>query len=189
MAIYAVQDVLQAFAFFLMGTVFAFFTYAASKNLYRAAIQRVIHAPMAPPGRELAPSLHDRLAQKRLTIDLGVHINSLDDSIQRTCRSKELRFEAPHHEGWNTFLGLMTLMFTTMSGGASVYTVHPQIKILREKPFDEKSEYDPRKSSSQPSSRSSTSAYQVSFSQWIFHRMTSRSGSESHTGSARDNAL
>lgn len=164
MAIYTALEVSQAIAFFLMGMVFAFIMCAASMNLYGAVVQRVIDAPMALSGRELAPSLRDGLAQRRLPIDLCVQINSLDESIQRTCDTDELRFEAPHYEGWNIFLGLMALMLTTMSGGASVYTVHPQIKILREAPYDEDPDYDPSKSSSQPSSRSGTSAYQVSFS-------------------------
>ncbi|TFK46118.1 ABC transporter [Heliocybe sulcata] len=47
MGIYAGLGVSQAITFFFMGSMFAFLTYFASRQLHRAAINRVMHAPMS----------------------------------------------------------------------------------------------------------------------------------------------
>jgi ABC-type multidrug transport system fused ATPase/permease subunit len=82
MAIYATLGISQAIAFFFMGVVFAFFTYAASKNLHRAAIKRVIHAPMSffettPLGR-----IMNRFAKDVDTLD-----NMLGDALRMFCNT------------------------------------------------------------------------------------------------------
>jgi ABC-type multidrug transport system fused ATPase/permease subunit len=82
MAIYAALGISQAIAFFFMGVVFAFFTYAASKNLHRAAIKRVIHAPMSffettPLGR-----IMNRFAKDVDTLD-----NMLGDALRMFCNT------------------------------------------------------------------------------------------------------
>jgi ABC-type multidrug transport system fused ATPase/permease subunit len=77
MGIYAALGVSQASAMFLMGVVFSLFTYAASRNLHRAAITRVIHAPMSffettPLGR-----IMNRFAKDVDTLD-----NLLGDALR-----------------------------------------------------------------------------------------------------------
>lgn len=47
MGIYAGLGVAQALTFFMMGATFATLTYFSSKSLHRAAINRVMHAPMS----------------------------------------------------------------------------------------------------------------------------------------------
>ncbi|KAF8579018.1 ABC transporter [Ramaria rubella] len=47
MGIYAGLGVAQTFALFFMGASYAFLTYFASRQLHRAAIQRIMHAPMS----------------------------------------------------------------------------------------------------------------------------------------------
>lgn len=47
MGVYAGLGVSQAVGFFLMGLLFSLLTYFASRELHRASIQRVMHAPMS----------------------------------------------------------------------------------------------------------------------------------------------
>ena len=47
MGIYAALGVSQAITFFMMGATFALLTYFVSQALHRAAIWRVMHAPMS----------------------------------------------------------------------------------------------------------------------------------------------
>ena len=47
MGIYAALGVSQAITFFMMGATFALLTYFSSQALHRAAIWRVMHAPMS----------------------------------------------------------------------------------------------------------------------------------------------
>ncbi|GJJ09853.1 hypothetical protein Clacol_004077 [Clathrus columnatus] len=47
MGIYAGFGIAQALGFFFMGTSFAFMSYFASSRLHRAAVRRVMHAPMS----------------------------------------------------------------------------------------------------------------------------------------------
>lgn len=47
MGIYAGLGVSQALTFFMLGSTFASLTYFASQALHRAAIHRVMHAPMS----------------------------------------------------------------------------------------------------------------------------------------------
>ncbi|KAF5392368.1 hypothetical protein D9757_001460 [Collybiopsis confluens] len=77
MGIYAGLGVAQAMAVFLMGATFAIFTYFASQRLHRAAIQRVMQAPMSffettPLGR-----IMNRFAKDIDTID-----NLLGDALR-----------------------------------------------------------------------------------------------------------
>ncbi|EJD45804.1 ABC transporter [Auricularia subglabra TFB-10046 SS5] len=45
--IYAALGVCQAIGFFFIGSLFAFFTYFASQSLHKAAVERILHAPMS----------------------------------------------------------------------------------------------------------------------------------------------
>ncbi|KAG6909964.1 hypothetical protein DXG01_014233 [Tephrocybe rancida] len=77
MGIYAFLGVAQAIAFFIMGSMFALLTYFASQSLHRAAITRVMHAPMSffettPLGR-----IMNRFSKDIDTID-----NLLGDSLR-----------------------------------------------------------------------------------------------------------
>jgi hypothetical protein len=47
MGVYAALGVGQAISAFLMGATFALLTYFASQRLHKAAIKRVMHAPMS----------------------------------------------------------------------------------------------------------------------------------------------
>ncbi|EKM58203.1 uncharacterized protein PHACADRAFT_116921 [Phanerochaete carnosa HHB-10118-sp] len=77
MGIYAGLGVSQAIGFFLMGLMFSFLTYYASRGLHRASIERVMHAPMSffettPLGR-----IMNRFAKDIDTID-----NMLGDALR-----------------------------------------------------------------------------------------------------------
>ncbi|KAJ3795163.1 ABC transporter [Lentinula aff. detonsa] len=77
MGIYAGLGVAQAMAMFLMGTTFAMLTYFASQRLHKAAIERVMRAPMSffettPLGR-----IMNRFAKDIDTID-----NMLGDALR-----------------------------------------------------------------------------------------------------------
>ncbi|KAG6832807.1 hypothetical protein H0H92_009426 [Tricholoma furcatifolium] len=77
MGVYASLGVAQAVAFFIMGSMFAMLTYFASQSLHRAAITRVMHAPMSffettPLGR-----IMNRFSKDIDTID-----NLLGDSLR-----------------------------------------------------------------------------------------------------------
>ncbi|KAF5382133.1 hypothetical protein D9615_004305 [Tricholomella constricta] len=77
MGIYAFLGVAQAIAFFIMGSMFALLTYFASQSLHKAAIDRVMHAPMSffettPLGR-----IMNRFSKDIDTID-----NLLGDSLR-----------------------------------------------------------------------------------------------------------
>ncbi|KAH9902793.1 P-loop containing nucleoside triphosphate hydrolase protein [Cubamyces lactineus] len=77
MGIYAGLGVSQAVFFFMMGSTFAILTYYSSKSLHRAAINRVMHAPMSffettPLGR-----IMNRFAKDVDTID-----NMLGDAMR-----------------------------------------------------------------------------------------------------------
>ena len=47
MGIYAGLGISQAIGFFLMGLMFSFLTFYASRGLHKASIDRVMHAPMS----------------------------------------------------------------------------------------------------------------------------------------------
>ena len=47
MGVYAALGVSQAISAFLMGVTFTLLTYFASQRLHKAAIKRVMHAPMS----------------------------------------------------------------------------------------------------------------------------------------------
>ncbi|EPQ54017.1 ABC transporter [Gloeophyllum trabeum ATCC 11539] len=77
MGIYAALGVSQAISFFFMGSMFAYLTYFASRQLHRAAINRVMHAPMSffettPLGR-----IMNRFSKDIDTID-----NMLGDALR-----------------------------------------------------------------------------------------------------------
>ncbi|KAI0768063.1 P-loop containing nucleoside triphosphate hydrolase protein [Trametes elegans] len=77
MGIYAGLGVAQALTFFMMGSTFAILTYFSSKQLHRAAIFRVMHAPMSffettPLGR-----IMNRFSKDVDTID-----NTLGDAMR-----------------------------------------------------------------------------------------------------------
>ncbi|KAG7444868.1 ABC transporter [Guyanagaster necrorhizus] len=77
MGIYAMLGVAQAFAFFVMGSMFALLTYFASQNLHSLAVDRIVHAPMSffettPLGR-----IMNRFSKDIDTID-----NILADSMR-----------------------------------------------------------------------------------------------------------
>ncbi|KAL1937459.1 hypothetical protein VTO73DRAFT_13182 [Trametes versicolor] len=77
MGIYAGLGVAQALTFFMMGATFATLTYFSSKSLHRAAINRVMHAPMSffettPLGR-----IMNRFSKDVDTID-----NTLGDAMR-----------------------------------------------------------------------------------------------------------
>ncbi|KAI0783557.1 P-loop containing nucleoside triphosphate hydrolase protein [Abortiporus biennis] len=77
MGVYAGLGVAQAVGFFLMGGMFSFLTYFASRELHRRAIKRVMHAPMSffettPLGR-----IMNRFSKDMDTID-----NTLGDAMR-----------------------------------------------------------------------------------------------------------
>ncbi|KAI0822453.1 P-loop containing nucleoside triphosphate hydrolase protein [Trametes gibbosa] len=77
MGIYAGLGVAQALTYFMMGSTFAILTYFSSKSLHRAAIKRVMHAPMSffettPLGR-----IMNRFSKDVDTID-----NTLGDAMR-----------------------------------------------------------------------------------------------------------
>ncbi|KAG5721936.1 ABC transporter C family member 2 [Termitomyces sp. T112] len=77
MGIYAFLGTFQAISFFTMGSMFAFLTFFASQRLHRAAITRVMHAPMSffettPLGRIM----------NRFSKDIDTMDNLLGDSLR-----------------------------------------------------------------------------------------------------------
>ncbi|KAG6861355.1 hypothetical protein C0995_001088 [Termitomyces sp. Mi166 len=79
MGIYAFLGVSQAISFFLMGSMFALLTFFASQSLHRAAITRVMHAPMSffettPLGRIM----------NRFSKDIDTVDNLLGDAVLRS---------------------------------------------------------------------------------------------------------
>ncbi|EMD34148.1 hypothetical protein CERSUDRAFT_117637 [Gelatoporia subvermispora B] len=80
MGIYAGLGVAQAITFFMMGSCFAVLTYFASRQLHRAAIKRVMYAPMSffettPLGRIM----------NRFSKDIDTVDNTLGDSMRMFC--------------------------------------------------------------------------------------------------------
>ncbi|OCH95476.1 P-loop containing nucleoside triphosphate hydrolase protein [Obba rivulosa] len=80
MGIYAGLGVAQAITFFMMGSCFAVLTYFASRQLHRAAIKRVMYAPMSffettPLGRIM----------NRFSKDIDTVDNTLGDAMRMFC--------------------------------------------------------------------------------------------------------